>query len=72
MESNGNTRQNGSLENGVTAANEDDDEEDEVYVMVQGKRIHIDNINDEIVAQMTPEEKETYIKSVQSNFDYYY
>lgn len=57
---------------GVNATDEDDDEEDEVYVMVQGKQIHIDNITDEIVAQMTVEEKETYIKSVQNNFDYYY
>lgn len=48
--------------------NNDDDE----YVMVQGKRIPLDSVTDEIVAKMTASEKEKYIESFQNNADYYY
>uniref|UniRef100_A0A915DXP2 HTH TFE/IIEalpha-type domain-containing protein n=1 Tax=Ditylenchus dipsaci TaxID=166011 RepID=A0A915DXP2_9BILA len=65
----GSTKQsNGAVEDadetGTTQADED-------YVMVQGEKVPADEITPEIIAKMTPSEKEAYINSVQNSYDFY-
>lgn len=45
----------------------DDSDEESPAVMVAGKPYPLDEINDTLVAQMTPQEKEAYIQIYQEN-----
>lgn len=45
---------------------------DEPTVLVAGKPIPLDEVNDEIIAQMTPQEKETYIQVYQETYSHMY
>lgn len=49
-----------------------DSDEESVTVFVEGKAYPIDEINDGLVAKMTPQEKETYIQVYQENFSHMY
>lgn len=49
-----------------------DSDEESVTVFVEGKAYPIDEINDGLVARMTPQEKETYIQVYQENFSHMY
>lgn len=49
-----------------------DSDEDEPTVLVAGKPIPLDDVNDEIIAQMTPQEKETYIQVYQEAYSHMY
>lgn len=52
---------------------ESDDEDDDVpAVFVGGKSIPINEVNDEIIAQMTHQEKETYIQVYQEHYSHMY
>lgn len=47
-------------------------EDDAPIVMVSGKPYPIDEINDELIAQMTQQEKDTYIQVYQDHFSHMY
>lgn len=49
-----------------------DSDGDELTVFVAGKPIPLDDVNDEIIAQMTPQEKETYIQVYQEAYSHMY
>lgn len=52
---------------------EDDDDEDDIpSVFFGGKSIPIDEVNDEIISQMTHQEKEAYIQAYQEHFSHMY
>lgn len=51
---------------------DDDDDDDVPTVFVGGRAIPIDEVNDEIIAQMTHQEKETYIQVYQEHFSHMY
>lgn len=48
------------------------DDDDVPSVFVSGKAIPIDEVNDELIAQMTHQEKETYIQVYQEHFSHMY
>lgn len=45
---------------------------DDPTVFVAGKPIPLDEVNDEIIAQMTPQEKEAYIQVYQETYSHIY
>lgn len=45
---------------------------DELTVFVAGKPVALDDVNDEIIAQMTPQEKEAYIQVYQEAYSHMY
>lgn len=45
---------------------------DEVSVMVAGKPVPLDEVNDEVIAHMTPQEKEAYIQIYQETYSHMY
>jgi len=49
---------------------EDDDMEPTVYV--GGRAVAMSEINDALIAQMTPSEKETYIQLYQEHYSHMY
>lgn len=49
-----------------------DSDGDEPTVFVAGKPVPLDEVNDEIIAQMTPQEKETYIQVYQETYSHMY
>lgn len=49
-----------------------DSDEESVTVFVEGKPYPIDEINDSLVAKMTPQEKEAYIQIYQENYSHMY
>lgn len=49
-----------------------DSGDDSVTVFVEGKAYPIDEINDALVAKMTPQEKEMYIQIYQDNYSHMY
>lgn len=52
---------------------EDSDSDDNApSVMVNGKPVPITSIDDDIIAQMTPSEKETYIQIYQEYYSHMY
>lgn len=51
---------------------ESDDDAPTVTVMVAGRPHPIDEINDELIAQMTQQEKDTYIQVYQDHFSHMY
>lgn len=52
---------------------DDDDEDDDLpSVSFGGKSIPIDEVNDEIISQMTPQEKDAYIQIYQEHFSHMY
>lgn len=51
---------------------DDDDDGDSPTVFVSGKPYPIDEINDELIAQMTQTEKENYIQVYQEHYSYMY
>jgi len=57
-----------------TVMSDDDDDDDEMSptVMVNGKPIGILLVNDEIIAQMTAAEKESYISAYQEYYSHIY
>lgn len=48
------------------------DADDEPTVFVAGKPIPLDEVNDEIIARMTPQEKEAYIQVYQETYSHMY
>lgn len=51
---------------------DDEDDDDMPTVFVSGRAIPIDEINDELIAQMTAQEKETYIQVYQEHYSHMY
>lgn len=51
---------------------DDDDDDDVPTVSFGGKSIPIDEVNDEIISQMTPQEKDAYIQVYQEHFSHMY
>lgn len=51
---------------------ETDSEDDAPVVFVGGKSYPIDEINDELIAQMNQQEKDTYIQVYQDHFSHMY
>lgn len=52
---------------------EDSESDDNVpVVLVNGKTVPITNVNDDVIAQMTPSEKETYIQVYQEYYSHMY
>lgn len=52
---------------------ESESEDDDVpTVLVSGRSVPIDEINDELIAQMTHQEKDTYIQVYQEHFSHMY
>lgn len=49
-----------------------DSDDDGVTVFVEGKEYPIDEINDALVARMTPQEKEAYIQIYQDQYSHMY
>lgn len=49
-----------------------DSEEETVTVFVEGKPYPIEDINDTLVAKMSPQEKEAYIQIYQEHFSHIY
>lgn len=47
---------------------DDDDDDDIPTVSVGGKSIPIDEVKDDIISQMTPQEKDAYIQVYQEYF----
>lgn len=48
---------------------EDSESDDNVpVVLVNGKTVPLTNVNDDVIAQMTPSEKETYIQVYQEYY----
>ncbi|XP_038078317.1 general transcription factor IIE subunit 1-like [Patiria miniata] len=52
----------------MESGDEDDEEEEDVVVSVGGRMVPFQDITDELVAQMTPTEKEAYIKMGQEAY----
>lgn len=52
----------------VDVMNSESDDDDIPTVFVAGKAIPIDEVNDELIAQMTHQEKETYIQVYQEHY----
>lgn len=50
----------------------DEEEEDLPTVYVAGKPVPIDEIDDELIAQMSHQEKEAYIQVYQDHFSHMY
>lgn len=48
------------------------DNDDSPVVMVAGVNYPIDEINDELIAQMSQQEKDTYIQIYQEHFSHMY
>lgn len=52
---------------------EDSDSDDNApTVLVNGKAVPITSVNDDVIAQMTPTEKETYIQVYQEYYSHMY
>lgn len=51
---------------------ESESDDDAPVVLVSGKPFPIDEINDELIAQMTQQEKDTYIQVYQDHFSHMY
>lgn len=51
---------------------ESESDGDDPTVFVAGKPIPLDEVNDEIIAQMTPQEKEAYIQVYQETYSHIY
>lgn len=56
----------------VEVMQSDSDDDDVPTVYVAGKAVPIDEINDELIAQMSHQEKETYIQVFQERFSHMY
>jgi transcription initiation factor TFIIE subunit alpha len=50
----------------------EEDEDDTPMITVAGKLYPLDEINDSLIAEMTPQEKETYIHVYQEHFSHMY
>lgn len=53
---------------GVDIMDSEDEEDDSPTVCVLGRPYPIDEINDELIAQMTQQEKDTYIQVYQDHY----
>lgn len=51
---------------------DDDDNDDAPTVSIGGRSIPIDEVNDEIIKQMTPQEKDAYIQAYQDHYVHMY
>lgn len=51
---------------------ETDSDDDDPTVYVTGKPIPLSEVNDEIIAQMTPQEKDAYIQIYQETYSHIY
>lgn len=56
----------------VMDSNDSDSDDNAPTVMVNGKAIPITNIDDDVIAKMTPTEKETYIQIYQEYYSHMY
>lgn len=51
---------------------EEDDDDESPTVFVAGRSVSLDEVNDELIAQMTHQEKETYIQIYQEHYSHMY
>lgn len=50
---------------------EDDDEDDSIPLVIVGsEKIPITEVSEDIIAKMTPQEKETYVQQYQEHYNY--
>ena len=57
---------------GTQGAEEDTEEEEEITVKIGDKEIPLDDITDEMIEKMTPEEHDEYMKAYQEAFNHLY
>lgn len=56
----------------MDSAEDSDSEDNAPTVMVNGKAVPLTSIDDDLIAQMTPTEKETYIQVYQEYYSHMY
>jgi hypothetical protein len=60
------------FENGKLATEAAEIDEEELFILVQGARVHIDQIDEEKLGQMTAEEKADYYERMQGAYADFY
>lgn len=56
----------------ISLMDSESEDDDVPTVLVSGRSVPIDEINDELIAQMTHQEKDTYIQVYQEHFSHMY